>query len=262
MSLFSVFNVTSPSQDSTKKIYNAILSRKLAEFPEDVLGAVPLLTEASLKLYLSILEKLPRTPLKFHYIFNLRNMSSIYEGLYQATLDKVTNKTALVRLWRNECCRVFGDRLISEADLDLVTGELIPDLVKRFFNDVHEDVMANPLIFGDYAQSDPSFEEGEDPRLYEDLGGYDKVREKMDKILEEYNFEYMPMNLVLFNDALDHVTKIHRIIRFQKGCGLLVGFGGSGKQSTTKLATYLAGYKIFTINLIRNYKEQDFRMDL
>jgi len=51
MSLFSVFNVTPPSQDSTKKIFNAILSRKLSEFPEDVLGAVPLLTEASLKLY-------------------------------------------------------------------------------------------------------------------------------------------------------------------------------------------------------------------
>jgi len=89
--------------------------------------------------------------------------------------------------------------------------------------------MSHPLIFGDYAQSDPSFEEGEDPRLYEDLGTYEKVRDKMEKILEEYNFEYMPMNLVLFNDALEHVTKIHRIIRFPKGCGLLVGFGGSGK---------------------------------
>lgn len=74
--------------------------------------------------------------------------------------------------------------------------------------------MSNPLIFADYAQSDPSFEEGEDPRLYEDLGTHEKVRDKMEKILEEYNFEYMPMNLVLFNDALDHITKIHRIIRF------------------------------------------------
>lgn len=81
-------------------------------------------------------------------------------------------------------------------------------------------------------------------------------------MLEDYGFENKPMNLVLFNDALDHVTKIHRILRFPRGCGLLVGFGGSGKQSLTKLATFVSGSATWTINLVRNYKEADFRMDL
>lgn len=122
--------------------------------------------------------------------------------------------------------------------------------------------MKNPSIFGDYALSDPTDEEAEDPRLYEDLGDYDDLRKKMNKLLEDYNFENKPMNLVLFNDALEHVTKIHRILRFPKGSGLLVGVGGSGKQSLTRLATYTANYDLFTINLIRNYKEENFREDL
>lgn len=63
-------------------------------------------------------------------------MSSIYEGMYQATLDKVTCKSHLIRLWRNESIRVFADRLINETDRCLVEEELIPELVKRFFNDV------------------------------------------------------------------------------------------------------------------------------
>lgn len=167
-----------------------------------------------------------------------------------------------MRLWRNECMRVFSDRLISEADRTFVSTKLIGDLVKKFFSDVAEDVMVNPCLWGDFALSDPSFEESEDPRLYEDLGGYTKVNEKMEKILEEYNFEYQPMPLVLFNECLEHITKVHRIIRMPKGSALLVGFGGSGKQSVTKLATYLAGYKVWNINLIRNYKESDFRTDL
>jgi dynein heavy chain len=89
--------------------------------------------------------------------------------------------------------------------------------------------MKDPIIFGDFVMSNPNDPEAEDPRLYEDLGGFEEIKEKLVKMLEEYGFENKPMNLVLFNDALEHVTKIHRIIRFPKGCGLLVGFGGSGK---------------------------------
>lgn len=122
--------------------------------------------------------------------------------------------------------------------------------------------MANPLLLGDYALSDPMDDEKEDPRLYEDLGSYEKVSIKLNKLLEDYNYEYKPMNLVLFNDAIEHLTKIHRIIRMPRGNALLVGVGGSGKQSLTRLATFTAGYKIFTINLIRNYREEDFREDL
>ncbi len=125
--------------------------------------------------------------------------------------------------------RVFSDRLVNETDRSLVNEQLIPAIIKEFFPGTDEVVMKNPILFGDYAMSDPMDEEKEDPRLYEDLGEYENVRVKMNKLLEDYGFENKPMNLVLFNDALDHLTKIHRIIRFPKGSGLLVGVGGSGK---------------------------------
>jgi dynein heavy chain len=122
--------------------------------------------------------------------------------------------------------------------------------------------MKEPLLFGDYAMANPTDDEAEDPRLYEDLGEMETIREKLNRMLEDYGFDHKPMSLVLFKDALKHVTKIHRIIRFPRGCGLLVGFGGSGKQSLTKLATFTACYDVFTISLVRGYKEYDFREDL
>lgn len=110
--------------------------------------------------------------------------------------------------------------------------------------------------------SNPTDEEAEDPRLYEDLNTWAQVKEKLEKMLEDYGYDNKPMTLVLFNDALAHITRIHRIIRFPKGSALLVGFGGSGKQSLTKLATYTACYSLFQISLVRGYKEADFREDL
>jgi len=50
------------------------------------------------------------------------------------------------------------------------------------------------------------------------------------QILSEYNDRNTPMNLVLFDDALEHLTRIHRVIRMDQGHALLVGVGGSGKQ--------------------------------
>jgi dynein heavy chain len=125
--------------------------------------------------------------------------------------------------------RVFCDRLIDSTDKDLIRSSVIPDVVNEFFADVQEPVMKDPIILVDFIMSNPNDPEAEDVRLYEDLGEFYEIKEKLVKMHEEYDFENKPMNLVLFNDALEHVTKIHRTRRFPKGCGLLVGFRGSGK---------------------------------
>lgn len=247
MTLFSVFNCTFPSNETTQSIYVKILEKHVEEFHEDIKGSVQKLTEATMNVYLQIKEKLPRTPVKFHYIFNLRDLSRVYEGLLNSTPDKYQDKASFIRLWRSENLRVFCDRLINSEDQELVGGDkgIISEQIKIHFKDQEETALANPILFADFEVTNPTDEEAEDPRLYEDFGDWPHLKERLEKMLEDYGFDNKPMTLVLFNDALSHVMRIHRIIRFPKGSALLVGFGGSGKQSLTKLASYTACQALF-----------------
>ena len=97
-----------------------------------------------------------------------------------------------------------------------------------------------------------------DERLYEDCKNFPEIKTKFDYLLQEYNYDEnnIEMNLVLFDDALYHLTKIYRIIGLPLGHALLVGYGGSGKQSLTKLAAFTGKYRIFTITLTRGYKQK------
>ena len=67
------------------------------------------------------------------------------------------------------------------------------------------------------------------------------------------------MSLVLFESAVDHLVRIYRIIRMNRGSALLVGVGGSGKQSLTKLSTYISGFELKTIQVSSRYTVEDLK---
>lgn len=189
-------------------------------------------------------------------MFNLRDLSRVYEGLLMSTPDKYKSGHEFIRLWRNEILRVFHDRLICREDKEIVQSKIREIVNEKFGNAEH--ILADPILFGDYRNA---LHEGE-ARLYEDVGTYDSIKPIFEEILEEYNQKRKNMNLVFFEDALEHLTRIHRAIRMPQGNALLVGVGGSGKQSLSKLAAYTAGCSVFEITLTRGYDEASFREDL
>ena len=90
---------------------------------------------------------------------------------------------------------------------------------------------------------------------------------KLVQTLEQYLADYnstssKPMSLVFFQDAVNHVASLARVLRQPRGNALLVGISGCGKQSLTRFAAALAGFPCVQLELTKAYGLIDFREDL
>lgn len=70
------------------------------------------------------------------------------------------------------------------------------------------------------------------------------------------------MKLVIFQDACEHISRIVRIIRQPMGNGLLLGVGGSGRQSLSKMSIFIANHQLKFIEVIKNYNMKSWRENL
>ncbi|XP_078517697.1 dynein axonemal heavy chain 12 [Lissotriton helveticus] len=272
---FNIATINAFSDATMVRIFSAIVAFyfRVNEFSPDFYTVGNSIVNGTIEVYKKATENLLPTPAKSHYTFNLRDFSRVIQGCLLIKKESIENKRIFVRLFVHEVLRVFYDRLVDDRDRAWLFN-LLKDVVKDTFKESFEGVFEHlkqeksptvteedmrSLLFGDYMNPDL---EG-DERLYTEIPSVKHFNDIVEQCLDEYNQTHKTrMNLVIFRYVLEHLSRICRILKQPGGHALLVGVGGSGRQSMTRLATAMAKMNIFQPEISKSYGINEWREDL
>jgi len=250
------------SDNSLRKIFTSILGGFLSttaathwvNINVEAIGAS--LVDMSVDVYNQLRKFMLPTPAKSHYTYNLRDLSKVIQGVCQISRKHLPDLTALLRLWLHEAARVFRDRLVDDADRGwfnrLCASRIAATFEAQWAVDDFKD-----LCFADLVESNA------EDRDYREHPHQDRLAKILEDQLTEYNLMVSnQMQLVFFSSAIQHLTRIARILRQPRGNALLIGVGGSGRQSLTRLAAFIAGFKCVSVEMTRGFGEADWKDQL
>ena len=256
---YCTFAVPLPGPENLEYVFNSILMSHYESFAPDIQKIGSKIVKSSIELQKSVADNFLPTAIKFHYIFNLRDIGNIFEGLLRSEPAHFSSALPMIRLWVHECERVFADRMVTEQDVKTYQ-EIVEVISKKHYDEkgVSQDqIFARPNIFTTF-----TFQSADDERPYTGISDSEQLRTIVKEKMAEYNENNAVMNLVLFDMAVEHICRITRTIDKPRGNCLLVGVGGSGKQSLGRLSSFICGCDIFQITVTSSFGVNDFKENL
>ncbi|GIL57271.1 hypothetical protein Vafri_12526 [Volvox africanus] len=289
---FNLVSIVDFDEPTLGRIFSTLLAWHLdvKHFPNFIKDLRDPVINATLAVYGRVASQLLPTPTRSHYTFNLRDISRVMQGFLllppQLLGEEAREaKDKYLRLWAHEILRVFYDRLVDDKDRSwflsylrtVMREKLSADFDKLFGHlrtpaDPGSDQQAQQqaqgeltieevrrCFFGDY------MDENEDPaaRMYNEITDMAALTARIEELLADHNASSKrPMNLAVFLYAVEHISRIARVLKQPGGHLLLVGVGGSGRQSLARLAAYICGMTTFQVEISKSYGAAEWREDL
>ncbi|XP_011859412.1 PREDICTED: dynein heavy chain 12, axonemal-like [Vollenhovia emeryi] len=272
---FNLFNVYKFSRDNLFRIFTNLMFMGLKQkgFTVVVMPIINDLVNATIHVFEKVIIYLRPTLLKPHYLFDIRDFMRVITGCTLIKKESVNNnKTIFSRLWVHEVLRVFSDRLINHSDrywLFQTIKDIVETVLKERFDIIFEHLpklqnkitekSLDSLIYGNFMDIESVLED----RRYEEIPTIEEYQQRVSLFLEEYNDTHRDkIDIVLFHYALQHLARICRVLMIPCSNMLMIGTGGSGRKSLTKLSAAMSGYDLYQLKISKVYGMQEWQEDI
>ena len=182
---FVTFAVGFPGPTSLNIIYETFLSGHMQHFPEEVQSLQPSILAAAMQLHTAVSNTFRKSAQNFHYEFNIRHLSNVFQGLLMAQPAQFSEKEKWAVMWLHESERVYGDRLVSYEDLAKYRNLAKTQALKKFADQtaVLQGFFADnpePLVLCHFADNVTD-------KVYDRVTSMDKLNHTLVDALKEYN---------------------------------------------------------------------------
>jgi len=239
-----------PARDSLSQIYRTFNGGMMKLFP-NLKGETEALTEAMLDVYTKSQSQFS-PDMQPQYFYSPRELSRWVRGIYEAVvhLDQGLTREEFVRIWAHEALRLFNDRLVGEEDRKWCQ-DMIDEVARNWFAGVDFDIaLARPLFYTSWMSKETR------------QVGRDELKKFLSARLRVFYEEELDVPLVVFDEVLEHILRIDRVLRQPMGHCLLVGDSGAGKTVLSKFVSWMNGLSIFQIKAHSRYGIEEFNEDL
>lgn len=226
--------------ETIRSVFTEILNYCLKEYPTPMKALTPNIVSACTELYKCVQKEFPPLPKKPHYQFNLRDLSKTLQGMVSVPRTQYeeteTLKDDLLKLWVYESTASFSDRFIDNYDKNKLR-----DIQKKIgFQDfkIKMSEVHFAANFGNFLVP------GTEIKEYVKIDDLASIKPCIEGYITEYNETYKnKINILLFDEAVENLTKINRILARPYGHGLLIGLGGDGRKTLSRLASFMQDFK-------------------
>lgn len=251
---FATFSLAMPSSSDLNTIFSSLFGGHLKSFQPALQDLGGKIVESAIQIHESVSTCFLPSAVKFMYNWNMRELTNIFQGLCHAKSEYYIKPAMLARLFVHEAQRVYSDRLVTEEEITVFDG-LFKDVLKKNISNIScEELYEAPLVYTNFVSSTDN--------SYLPIPSMDRLKVVLEGKLNEYNESNAMMDLVLFEQAMLHVTRINRIIQNPGGNAMLIGVGGSGKQSLCRLAAFIGDYETKQLAITSNFKVDDLKEEL
>jgi dynein heavy chain, axonemal len=132
------------------------MSKHFSKFKGTIQEQVVPIIKTALTLHGEIEKNFRKTAVNFHYEFNVRHLTNIFQGLLVAKPETIKEPDNLIKMWVHESERIYGDRLSSPENL-VTYRAIVADLVKKSFakynlSKYFQGANPEPLVFAQFVE--------------------------------------------------------------------------------------------------------------